>query len=81
MNINQEKTITGKNENQQTILLENKKLQVRKFKYLGLTITQNRKLDDEIIYRTVAACILLNSIRNTFLREKEIPKETQWKYL
>lgn len=51
--------------------------QVEKYKYLGVIMQEDGKIDSEIEQRIGATGRLYNAIRKTFLEKKEIPKQTK----
>lgn len=78
MTISKEKTqtmIIGNTEQHVVKLGEEKLEQVNRFKYLGTIITGDGRIDEEIRERTAAGGRLFNSIKNSFLGKKEIPKD------
>lgn len=79
MNINTDKTktmIIGKEEKEHLIKLEDRRIQqIEKFKYLGTVISWDGRTDNEIMERTAATGRVFNSIKTTFLGNKDIPKE------
>lgn len=81
MKINGEKTKTmviAPDKRRHHIYIEGRKLeQVEKFKYLGVWIQENGKLDDEINERVGSTGRLFNSIKSSFLGKKEVPKEAK----
>jgi hypothetical protein len=81
MKINKEKTktmIISKDIQTHSINIEDTQIeQVEKFKYLGVILSRDGKMDEEIRERTAAAGRLFNAIKTPFLGKKEIPKKTK----
>lgn len=65
-------------EKQRRIELYDEKLrQVKQLKYIGTIIGQIRRLNEEVMKRTVAAGRLFNGIKNTCLGNKVVPREVR----
>jgi hypothetical protein len=78
INIDKTKTIIAKNGKKHNIKIGKQQIeQVETFKYLGVQINQEGRIDEKINTRIVSSSKLFNSIKSGFLNHKEITEKTK----
>jgi hypothetical protein len=74
--------IISRDERRQEIRVRGQVLEeVREFKYLSTMITEDGKLNNEINSRILAAGRMFYSIKNKFLRKREVRERQKWWYI